>query len=107
MSHLPADAHRRLELDHADIAPHAIEELYEVVVGGKRFVPAGREAQQQTPFGMTVQEHLEAVLAWMDSRRTRLHHDGCSAHAPSARCNCGLHKALTDLRAAVNQLSGK
>jgi hypothetical protein len=57
-----------------------------------------------TPFGMTVRDHLAASLKWLDTRRERLHYAGCTVHAPSARCNCGLHTALTDLRAAFNAL---
>lgn len=62
------------------------------------------DLKTETPFGMTVGEHLHAALEWIENRKPRLHHEGCSFHLPSARCNCGLHKALTDLRAAINVL---
>lgn len=64
-------------------------------------VPQGR----RTAFGMTHVEYLNEVVKWLDSRRERLHHEGCSVHEPSARCNCGLHKALTNIRAVVNELA--
>lgn len=65
------------------------------------------ERERVTPFGMTASQHLAEVVKWMETRRERLHHEGCSVHAPSARCNCGLHKALTDLRAAHTALEPK
>lgn len=61
-------------------------------------------AEPLTPFGMTYKAHLNAALQWLDTRRERLHHEGCSVHAPSAQCNCGLHKALTNVRAVINAM---
>lgn len=58
-----------------------------------------------TPFGKTRIEHLESSLKWLDSRRERLHHEECAYHAPSALCNCGLHKCLTDVRAALESMN--
>lgn len=52
-----------------------------------------------TPFGLTCKEHLEAAIAWIEERKSRFHAFDCTVHQPSARCSCGLHKCLTDLRA--------
>lgn len=60
-----------------------------------------------TPFGMTYKAHLQDALKWLDTRRERLHHEGCSVHAPSAQCNCGLHKTLTNVRAVVNAMDAQ
>lgn len=35
------------------------------------------------------------VHSWLDDNRDRLHTADCTVHAPSARCSCGLHSALT------------
>lgn len=69
-----------------------------------------RLIEQETPFGMTVGQHLEEALKWLNTRSERLHHEGCSYHAPSARCNCGLHKTKTDLmaiRTALKEQGGR
>lgn len=54
---------------------------------------------QPTPFGDTCKEHLDAAIGWLHANRFRCHTSDCSVHEPSARCSCGLHKCLTDLRA--------
>lgn len=52
-----------------------------------------------TPFGMTPAEHLASAIAWIEERKQRFHAFDCTVHKPDARCSCGLHKCLTDLRA--------
>jgi hypothetical protein len=63
------------------------------------------DEQGRTPFGMTCKEHLEAAIAWIEERRMRIHAFDCTVHEPSAKCSCGLHKVMTDLR-AVQSFAG-
>lgn len=48
------------------------------------------------------QSAAKEVLDWMQANKARLHTPNCSVHEPSARCSCGLHKALSLTRAIEN-----
>lgn len=58
-----------------------------------------KPAVRETPFGMTCLEHLRSAIGWIEERKQRFHAFDCTVRQPSARCSCGLHKCLTDLRA--------
>lgn len=58
----------------------------------------------RTPFGLTYSEHLANAFGWLDGNRGRLHTTDCIVHKPDARCSCGLHRCITDVRAVLNDL---
>lgn len=60
---------------------------------------------KRTLFGMTHAEHLNSVYNWMNDNRHRLHSEGCISRTPSAQCDCGLHSAMTDLSAVINDIA--
>jgi hypothetical protein len=63
------------------------------------------DAEGRTPFGSTCKEHLDAAIEWIEGCGWTVHAFDCTVHQPSARCSCGLHKCLTDLR-AVQSFAG-
>lgn len=48
---------------------------------------------------------LHYPIEWLDARRDRLHAEDCTAREPNARCSCGLHRVLSQLRQLRNDLS--
>lgn len=59
--------------------------------------PANVEIAQQIP-------PIAASLVWLEANRQRLHSKDCLFHRPDARCSCGLHRVLTDLRMSLHDL---
>lgn len=47
---------------------------------------------------------LHTSLKWLEDNRHRLHASNCYSYTPSAKCSCGLHRVLTDLRGTISDL---
>lgn len=60
--------------------------------------------------GVEAQEKIAALencLIWIDGNRRRLHEPNCTIHRPDARCSCGLHRVLTDLRGVIADMKAE
>ena len=44
---------------------------------------------------------LKQCVEWLEHHKARLHHPICTYHKPDARCSCGLHRVLTNLRGVI------
>ena len=49
-------------------------------------------------------DQLNFAIDWLDRNRSRAHAADCRSRAPDARCSCGLHRVLSNIRAVRNTL---
>ena len=56
------------------------------------------------PIPETTGAALQQCVDWLEYHKAQVHHPVCTVHKPDARCSCGLHKVLTNLRCAVSDV---
>lgn len=47
---------------------------------------------------------LQFCIDWLDRNRPRMHSPTCRSLQPSAQCDCGFHRVMSELRSANNDL---
>jgi hypothetical protein len=58
------------------------------------------------PIPETSVDALKQCVEWIEHHKARIHHPVCTAIIePSARCSCGLHKVLTNLRGVIYDIT--
>lgn len=53
------------------------------------------------PVPETNVDALKQCVDWLEYHKSQVHHPICTVHKPDARCSCGLHKVLTNLRGVI------